>query len=72
VRFVWQNATSFTLAHDVSDGGLALALREAGAWSRLDPPAAADAHVAALGVLVALREAAGAPAWDDLVELGAV
>ena len=40
VRFVWQNATEFTLAHDVSDGGLALALREAGAWSRLDPPAA--------------------------------
>jgi phosphoribosylformylglycinamidine synthase len=72
VRFVWQNATSFTLAHDVSDGGLALALREAGAWSRLDPPAAAAAHVAALGVLVALRQAAGAPAWDDLVELGAV
>ena len=72
VRFVWQNAPAFTLAHDVSDGGLALALSEAGAWSRLDPPAPADAHVPALGVVVAVAAAAGAPAWDDLVELGAV
>ena len=33
VRFVWQNAHRFTLAHDVSDGGVALALREAAAWA---------------------------------------
>jgi hypothetical protein len=56
----------------VSDGGLALALSEAGVWSRVDPPAAAGADVPALGVVVAVHAAAGAPAWDDLVELGAV
>jgi hypothetical protein len=69
---VWRNAPAFTLAHDVSDGGLALALSEAGAWSRLDPPAPGRADVPALGVVVAVRATAGAPAWDDLVELGAV
>ena len=35
VRFVWQNASRFTLAHDVSGGGIALALREAADWSGL-------------------------------------
>ena len=39
VRFVWENAARFSLAHDVSDGGLALALREAAAWSGIDAPA---------------------------------
>ena len=33
VEFVWRNAHLFSLAHDVSDGGLELALREAAAWS---------------------------------------
>jgi hypothetical protein len=72
VGFVWQHAPTFTLAHDVSDGGLALALSEAGAWSRLDPPPTADADVTGLAVVVSLPAAAPAPAWDDLVELGAV
>ena len=31
VRFVWENAHTFSLAHDVSDGGLERALREAAA-----------------------------------------
>jgi phosphoribosylformylglycinamidine synthase len=33
VRFLWQAAPLLSLAHDVSDGGLALALEEAAAWS---------------------------------------
>ena len=33
VRFVWEHAHIFSLAHDVSDGGLGRALREAAAWS---------------------------------------
>ena len=36
VRFVWEHATQFTLAHDISDGGLELALREASDWSGLE------------------------------------
>src|SRR5436305_3353775 len=54
VQFVWQNAVSFSLAHDVSDGGVALALQEMAAWSRLE----ADAQVVeAEGVLVATTDA---------------
>jgi phosphoribosylformylglycinamidine (FGAM) synthase-like enzyme len=33
VQFLWQSAPLLSLAHDVSDGGLALALEEAAAWS---------------------------------------
>jgi phosphoribosylformylglycinamidine (FGAM) synthase-like enzyme len=67
VRFVWQNAASFSLAHDVSDGGVALALREMGAWSGLE----ADVEVVeAEGVVVATR--AASVAWPDVVELGVV
>ena len=36
VAFVWRHAHLFSLAHDVSDGGVALALREAAAWSGVD------------------------------------
>jgi phosphoribosylformylglycinamidine (FGAM) synthase-like enzyme len=67
VRFVWQNAETFTLAHDVSDGGLELALREAAAWSgtELVPGAPAEGP----GVIVAAAER---PRWSDVVELGVV
>jgi phosphoribosylformylglycinamidine synthase II len=67
VRFVWENAASFSLAHDVSDGGVALALREACEWSGID--FAPDACPEGDGVVVAARER---PAWDDIVELGTV
>jgi phosphoribosylformylglycinamidine synthase II len=67
VRFVWENAERFSLAHDVSDGGVALALIEASAWSSLE--FAPHAHPEAEGVLVAARER---PAWDDAVELGTI
>jgi phosphoribosylformylglycinamidine (FGAM) synthase-like enzyme len=66
VRFVWQNAARFSLAHDVSDGGLSLALREAAAWSgtaELVP----TWHEESEGVVVAATER---PAWQDVVELG--
>ena len=66
VAFLWRHAHLFSLAHDVSDGGVALALREAEAWSGL--AAAADA-VEAQGVIVATT--ADVP-WDDIVELGEV
>ena len=67
VRYVWENAHRFSLAHDVSDGGVELALREASAWSRL--PFAAAGPIEAEGVVVAARER---PDWDDAVELGVV
>ena len=36
VRFVWQNAARFTLAHDIGHRDGALALREAAAWSGVE------------------------------------
>jgi phosphoribosylformylglycinamidine synthase len=69
VRFVWQNAETFSLAHDFPDGGLTGALRDAAAWSRLDATDLAGEDVAGSGVLVAARSR---PDWPDLVELGTV
>ena len=69
VRFVWQHADRFSLAHDVSWGGLARALREAAAWSGIE---AADLHSVegeVPGVVVAYS--GDAPDWD-LLELGTV
>jgi phosphoribosylformylglycinamidine synthase len=66
VHFMWRHAHLFSLAHDVSDGGVALALREAAAWSGLE----ADVDlVEGEGVIVAT---AGEVPWDDVVELGEV
>jgi phosphoribosylformylglycinamidine (FGAM) synthase-like enzyme len=69
VRFVWQNAHRFTLAHDVSDGGLALALDEAAAWSRIEAPPLATRADERAGVVVALPTGE-AVEWADAVELG--
>ncbi|MFL5929540.1 MAG: phosphoribosylformylglycinamidine synthase subunit PurL [Gaiellaceae bacterium] len=67
VRFVWQNADRFALAHDVSDGGLEVALAEAAAWSGRH--LVSTRHEAGEGVVVAATER---PGWADVVELGTV
>ena len=66
VRFVWENASRWTLAHDVSDGGLEVALREAADWSGVAGP---ETAAEGAGVIVACAEA---PDWPDVVELGVV
>jgi phosphoribosylformylglycinamidine (FGAM) synthase-like enzyme len=69
VGYVWRNAHHFTLAHDISDGGAALALREAGAWSGIEASFGCPEEP---GVIVAVA-AGGAPlAWNDVIELGTV
>jgi phosphoribosylformylglycinamidine synthase len=68
VSFVWRHAHLFTLTHDVSDGGVALAVREAAEWSGL--PADVDV-VEGLGVVAAVTPGTDIP-WDDVVELGQV
>ena len=68
VGFIWRHAHLFSLAHDVSDGGVELALREAEAWSGL--PADVQA-VEGKGVIVAAAPDTEIP-WDDIVELGTV
>jgi hypothetical protein len=67
VRFVWQNAASFSLAHDVSDGGLELALREAADWCGTEP--VPDRGEQGPGVIVGAAEP---PSWPDVAELGVV
>jgi phosphoribosylformylglycinamidine synthase len=66
VDFTWRHAHLFSLAHDVSNGGVALALREAADWS--DHEADVDL-VEGQGVIVATTEEIP---WDDIVVLGVV
>jgi phosphoribosylformylglycinamidine (FGAM) synthase-like enzyme len=68
VSFLWRHAHLFTLTHDVSDGGVALALREAAAWSGIE---AETSVVEGEGAIVAVAEGTEVP-WDDVVELGVV
>ncbi|HEY3183643.1 MAG TPA: phosphoribosylformylglycinamidine synthase subunit PurL [Gaiellaceae bacterium] len=72
VRFVWQNAHRFSLAHDVSDGGLELALTEAAAWSQLQPNLVTTCHEEGLAAAVVVACAGSRPEWEDVVELGTV
>ncbi len=69
VRFVWQNATAFSLAHAVSNRGLVHAMRDAASWSGREPDRVTPTLLEGDGVLVA---AAGRPDWADTVELGTV
>ena len=70
VTFVWRHAHLFSLAHDVSDGGLSLALHEAAAWSGADF-VLSQHKVEGPGVIVSTGPGVGIP-WDDIVELGVV
>ncbi len=69
VRFVWEHAHTFSLAHDVTAGNLGRALREATAWSGREATQVATCHSQGDAVLVAAAER---PAWSDVVELGTV
>jgi phosphoribosylformylglycinamidine synthase len=69
VRFVWQNAHRFSLAHDVSDGDVTLTLQECAAWSGADAPLPTAGREERAGVIVALPPNE-AVEWDDAVELG--
>jgi len=70
VAFVWRHAHLFTLAHDVSDGGIDLALREAAAWSRTEL-VLTQHKPSGEGVVVGVAAGTDVP-WDDVVELGEV
>ena len=69
VRFVWENARTFTLAHDFWGGNLDRALREATAWSGRELARVEEWSSAGDGVLVAAVER---PDWHDVSELGTV
>jgi phosphoribosylformylglycinamidine synthase II len=67
IRWLWQAAPRLSLAHDVSDGGLAHALAEASAFSGHEFTVDGDAPYGS--VIVAAREA---PDWPQLRELGRI
>jgi phosphoribosylformylglycinamidine synthase II len=67
IAWLWRAAPRLSLAHDVSDGGLAHALSDASRFSGSDFTAEADAPYGS--VIVAAREA---PDWPHLRELGRV
>jgi phosphoribosylformylglycinamidine (FGAM) synthase-like enzyme len=73
IGFLWRSAPLLSLAHDVSDGGLELAIREAAEWSGRDADVELPAEPQPGAVLVAVAaDEAGALAWDRLVEIGQV
>jgi len=63
-------APLLSLAHDVSDGGLELALAEAAEWSGTAPLQATDRYEE--GVVVACARADVSRLAIDLVEIGVV
>jgi phosphoribosylformylglycinamidine synthase II len=67
IGWLWRNAPRLSLAHDVSDGGLRLALAEASAWSGLEFAAEGEAPYGSVVL-------AGAHPldWPNLRELGTV
>src|SRR5207249_1718796 len=71
VRYVWENAHRFSLAHDVSWGGLEKAVSEAAAWSRLPISQVTDCYLEGEGVIVAIAPGIEVD-WPDVVELGTV
>jgi phosphoribosylformylglycinamidine synthase len=71
IRFVWQSAALLSLAHDVSDGGLELALREAAGWSGVESDAAGEAPFGSI-VLACAPENVEKLVWKHLRPLGAV
>ena len=67
IGWLWRAAPRLSLAHDVSDGGLAHALAEASAFSGRDFKADAEAPYGAVVVAAAER-----PDWPQLRELGTI
>ena len=67
IGWLWRNASSLSLAHDVSDGGLAHALAEASTFSGLPFEAPGEAPYGS--VILAATER---PTWPNVRELGTV
>jgi phosphoribosylformylglycinamidine synthase len=71
IGFVWRTAPRLSLAHDVSDGGLELALAEASAWSGREFTAQAEARLGSIVIACALEHKDGL-GWPHLRVLGEV
>jgi phosphoribosylformylglycinamidine (FGAM) synthase-like enzyme len=67
IGWLWRNAPRLSLAHDVSDGGLAHAFAEASAFSGHEFRADAEAPYGSV-----VLAAAETPDWPNLRELGTI
>jgi phosphoribosylformylglycinamidine synthase len=67
IGWLWRNARSLSLAHDVSDGGLAHALSEASMFSGHTFEAPGEAPYGSV-----VLASADTPTWPDIRELGTV
>jgi phosphoribosylformylglycinamidine synthase len=73
VRFLWRVAPLLSLAHDVSEGGLELALEEAVAWSGHEANVALPEDAGGGAAILACRpEALTELRWPALVQVGQV
>ncbi len=73
IEFVWKAAPLLSLAHDVSDGGLELALAEAAAWSGAKAEVDLPAHSAAAAAVLAVSpDQVPGLGWERLVQIGEV
>jgi phosphoribosylformylglycinamidine synthase len=73
IRFLWKAAPLLTLAHDVSDGGLELALEEAAAWSGAEADLELPAEpTTGTAVLACAPENVAKLGSKGLVEIGRV
>jgi phosphoribosylformylglycinamidine (FGAM) synthase-like enzyme len=73
VSFLWQAAPQLSLAHDVGEGGLELALAEAGQWSGLSADVSLpDEPPGGAAVLACAPEVVSQLAWESVRQIGEV
>jgi phosphoribosylformylglycinamidine synthase II len=73
VGFLWRSAPLLSLAHDLSDGGLEVALAEAAAWSGADADVEPRPHASPTAAILAVpRDLVPRLRWEHLVEIGEV
>jgi phosphoribosylformylglycinamidine synthase subunit PurL len=73
VEFLWRSAPLLSLAHDVSDGGLSLAIREAADWSGREAAVELPPEPPAGAIVLAVpADTVGELAWQRLARIGRV
>jgi phosphoribosylformylglycinamidine (FGAM) synthase-like enzyme len=73
IRFLWRSAPLLSLAHDVSDGGVELALDEAARWSGVEARVAVpEEPIGGAAILACRPELVAELRWPALVRIGEV
>jgi phosphoribosylformylglycinamidine synthase II len=73
IEFLWRSAPVLSLAHDLTDGGVAQALAEAAAWSGAEAEVELPANLEAVAAVLAVpRDQVPRLGWERLVQIGEV